>query len=354
MTGSPYSPNKIFRHQRVLDAIAAGEHVAPIFLVLLPTNRCNQACKMCAYRIPGYYSNESFNPQDEIPTEKLLEIVSDCAAMGVKAIEISGGGEPTLHPGFFPMCEAILDRDIDLAIVTNGSCWTEQHTELAFLAKWVRFSLEASTPETYASYRKSTPETYFCVRQSIRDLCSYRTPASDLVVGVGFTVVVDNWMEVAEATRNAREDGADNIRISAAFQPAGAEYFKDFHAEAAALCKEAESLSTDRFRVFNNFGDRMSDLTIGHPTYSECLFQRVSVEIGADCNVYRCCTLLYNRRGRLGSLANQRLSTMWFSEETRRLLSSIDARSCPHCLFNNKNAAISYAICDNPAHVNFV
>jgi hypothetical protein len=40
--------------------------------------------------------------------------------MGVKAVQITGGGEPTAHPRHADIFRAVLDRGLDLALVTNG------------------------------------------------------------------------------------------------------------------------------------------------------------------------------------------------------------------------------------------
>jgi len=351
--GSPYSPLKIFRHQANLAALRDGQHVAPIHVQLLPTSICNQACEGCAYRIPGYSSNELFNLRDQIPGEKLLEIVSDCAAMGVRAIEITGGGEPTLHPDFQRMCEAILQRDMDLALVSNGTRLDNRLVDLLLRARWVRISIDAGTAETYARYRHTTPLVFHNVRNSLRELCGRRS-GEDLVVGVGFVVNDVNWREVVTAAENAKADGADNFRISALFQPGGSSYFEPFLEDATNLCREAESLTDSTFRVFNRFEDRVADLEQGHPAYRTCWFQQVCTYIGSDLTVYRCCVLGYNRRGVLGSLENKRFSSLWFSEEMIENLKQLDARACSLCMYSRTNEAIAYAACQEARHENFI
>lgn len=350
---SPYSPLKIFRHRAYLDLMAHGQHLPPIHTQIIPTNRCNQNCRACAYRLPGYTSAELFNPRDEIPSERLLELASDCYAMGVKAIEVTGGGEPTLHPAFDALCGLILfDYGIDLGVVSNGTNWRQERVNLVANAHWVRISIDAGTPETYASYRHSSPTMFHEVRGTVRKLAAAKRKHT--ILGVGFVVTADNWREILLATQNAKEDGADNIRISAAFQPQGTGYFATFGDQAEDLCLEAKGLEDKRFKVFNNFSDRLSDLAIGHPKDPDCGFQRVSTYIGADLNVYRCCVLAYSTRGILGSLRDQRYSAMWFSEETMKKFREFDARQCPRCMFTGKNDAIRYATCLDPMHVNFI
>ena len=50
----------------------------------------------------------TYNPNRKIPYEKCLEILDDCAEMGVKAIQITGGGEPSVHPDHTKIYQAVL------------------------------------------------------------------------------------------------------------------------------------------------------------------------------------------------------------------------------------------------------
>jgi len=287
---------------------------------------------------------------------KLVEVVEDCQAMGVRAIQLTGGGEPTVHPQFLQLCEMILGEEIDLALVTNGTRWSPEHTRILQHAKWVRFSIDAGTAETYASYRHARRKAYDEVREAVRQLVSIRKShiRDRPLVGVGFVVNDRNWLEVVEAARRARDDGADNLRISALFQPQEAAYFRDFYAEAKEACREAASLATETFTVFNMFGERLQDLFAASPDYSFCGCSRLMTYLAADCRAYTCCMNAYNQRGILGSFKEQRFSDMWASGELRDKLFSLDATRCPPCMYNGKNAAIAYAIDTNPPHVNFV
>jgi MoaA/NifB/PqqE/SkfB family radical SAM enzyme len=219
----------------------------------------------------------------------------------------------------------------------------------------VRVSIDAGTAETYASIRRVPASQFERAWENVRRICAARDAAgSDVIVGVGFVVTKDNWREVATAARLAKEAAADNIRISAVFQPDDERYFEGFYGEAAALCREAATLADERFKVFNNFGDRVSDLTQHAPDYAACGYQHFSTYVGADQNVYRCCVQSYNPRGLIGSLKDQRFRELWESQAKRDDFAGFDARGCERCMFNEKNRTIAYALADGPAHVNFV
>jgi hypothetical protein len=76
--------------------------------------------------------------------------------------------------------------------------------------------------------------------------------------------------------------------------------------------------------------------------------------IGADQTVYRCCTLAYNTRGRIGSIAHRRFADLWGSPDKQANFDLFDAHGCPFCPVNDKNRFINYLLEQAPLHVNFV
>lgn len=322
----------------------------------------------CAYRMSGYTSNQLFsiieedgtvnnNPKRMIPYEKVIEILDDCVEMGVKAIQVTGGGEPTVHPQHSEIFQAIVERNLDLAVVTNGAVLRDNAVSWMLNAKWLRISVDAGSDETYSTTRRVNHGVYGRIWENISKITSLKKDLGqgDPIVGVGFVVSKDNWKEVMECARMTKEVGADNIRLSALFQSEDEKYFEGFFADAAELCREAQRTYQDKtFKVFNNFGDRLSDLTQHSPDYEFCGYQELNSYIGADLNVYRCCTTAYNHQGMLGSIENMRFKDFWESEQKKDKIGNFDARSCERCMFNSKNAAILYAIDEEPDHVNFV
>jgi len=361
-----YSSNKIFHHRDRIDELKSGELTNPLQVYLVISDLCNQDCNFCAYRMSGYTTNQLFgvrvnntvnnNPNRRIPYEKCLEILDDCQQMGVKAIQITGGGEPSVHPFHDKIYQAVLDRGMDLALISNGVILRDEAIPPLLNATWVRFSIDSSNPESYAKVRKSTVEHYGRVWGNVRKLVSYKKDrGSKVTIGLGFVVTSDNWMEVEEFVILAKESGVDNVRISAVFQPSNIGYFSKFFNEAYELCRLAKDKHEDgKFIVFNNFGYRCDDLIRENPDYSFCGYQHLTTYIGGDMNVYRCCVTAYSNHGLLGSISDRRFSEFWNSEERISKLTNFDARSCERCMFNEKNKTILYAIDKHPEHVNYI
>jgi MoaA/NifB/PqqE/SkfB family radical SAM enzyme len=350
-----YSPLKVFHHRDKLDQLRAGVQPCPAQVQVVLTNRCNNNCRFCSYRMDGYTSNQLFDQKSKIEYSKVIEILDDCVEMGVGAIQLTGGGEPSIHPRFPDVLRGVLDRCLDLAVVTNGNVMSAGTSNLLSKATWVRFSLDAANQETYSSIRKVKPEM-FC--RTIGNIASVvenrRLNGTDAIIGIGFVVTQDNYLEIIDAVKIARNLGVDNIRLSAVFQTEGAGYFAGIHDEIVEMCQEAKSMETDEFIVFNNFSARFSDLEQESPDYDFCGVQHFDTYIGADLSVYRCCVLAYNQRGFVGSISHSSFKELWESEEKQSAFKDFNARGCPRCMFNEKNRMISYAICKNPPHVNFV
>jgi len=364
MSHGAYAPNKALWHSDSIDMLRRGEQPVPKHVQLIISDLCNQDCAGCPYRMEGYSSNQHFgaldkngtftnNPTRFIPYEKVLEILDDCAEMGVRAIQLTGGGEPTVHPRFKDIVRAVLDRGLELALVTNGVRLPEDVIEDLMRATWVRVSIDAGNMETYRSYRRC-PEWHW--RQMLSNLSALvarkKDTGSALTIGVGFVVARENHTEIIDLVLRARQMGVDNVRISAAFTTEGAAYHEGIFEEAKRQASRAVQLATPDFRVYDMLGDRVDDLEEGAPDYGFCGIQHFTTYIGGDQKAYRCCVTSYNDQGFLGDLKDQRLSTLWSSPEKRQRMQTFDARTCERCMFNQRNRAILSAL-TKPEHENF-
>lgn len=360
---NPYLANKAALHPDRLLTLKRGEQPAPVHVLLVLSDLCNQDCGFCLYRIEGHTDKFAIimdngvvnhNPNRMIATEKAREIIYDAAQMGVKAIELTGGGEPTVHPDCKDLMLYAQSLGIETAIITNG-IRLDKVIDSVLSSTWIRVSLDAGCRETYCNVRRVPEQHWDRVLSNVRELVKQRGDKRTLTIGMNFVVHRDNYREVVAASAIARDLGVDNFRITAMIQPENAVYFNDFHSEAADLCRKAQSFSSNGFEVLNLFGHRMQDLQLGFPEYRDCSYQHLTTYIGADLNVYHCCITAYTDRGLVGSLKDRSFKDLWSSTDKRERYRDFDARECPRCQFNDRNREIARLVESLPTvHGNFV
>jgi len=348
-----YSHFKLVHHQKIIEDLKQVKQVVPIQVQIVPSNVCNQKCLFCAYRMKEYLSNETFDERQILSFDKIIEILDDCKEMGVKAVQYTGGGEPLIHLRIKDIFKHTFQNKLELALVSNGMSLDEELCDLLGDASWIRISVDSSTPELYGFIRNVPQKTFNKVIKNIETLVKYKRKS---IIGIGFVMEKENWSQVFEAAKIAKNLGVNNFRISAVFTPMKYEYFKNFFEEAKDLSEKAEELSDNNFTVFNLFGDRVKDTFENTQNYNFCPIKELLTYIGADYNVYTCCTLAYNQKGLIGSIKDQSFMKLWNSDEKQNMFKNHNPiKVCQHpCMYKNKNEFINYCIEQNPTHVNFI
>lgn len=344
-----FSSAKAGWHIDRIATLRAGRDIVPTHMQLIISDLCNQNCHFCAYRMSGGFSTENFadehgnrNPARFIPTAKAKQILDDCAALGVGAIEFTGGGEPTVHKDHIEIIGHAQSLGLQTGLVTNGVLLCD-HPVFHNL-DWLRISLDAGTAETYRRIRDS--KAWPKVMANLKLAAGLKKP----YVGAGFVVTRENYREIVDACRIVKDAGIPYMRLSAMFSESGADYYDGISWAIRVLRTEANRLEDNKFKVVDFFADRVGDLDQGRPEYKFCGEQQFVLYIGGDQKVYTCCTNAYTTHGEIGDLRKQSFAD-WLGSHRRY---DFDARSCHHCQFNEKNQAINFLLDPAPAHVNFV
>lgn len=92
---------------------------APLYVSIDITNRCNLKCLHCR-------ADASPNCKEEIPLEKLKEIINELAEMKIIKLVVSGG-EPFIRKDIFEILSQCIKKKIpEVAVVTNGTLLNEK------------------------------------------------------------------------------------------------------------------------------------------------------------------------------------------------------------------------------------
>lgn len=121
-------PVKVLHNECMRDG-----RILPVHLRLFPTNRCNSACPYCEYG--------KIDRHQELSLEEIKDIIMHFWFYGTRAISITGGGEPTLHPKFSEIVEYALAREVKVGVETNGILIASGEVKPPAGVSWYRFSL---------------------------------------------------------------------------------------------------------------------------------------------------------------------------------------------------------------------
>lgn len=377
--GTPYATDKIRWHPEALKRMGDNEHPpSPITVHFMPMLGCNQHCTFCAYG----HRVESDDPEEHgwknmammsdaaMPLDKMLETIQCFERMGVKSIEITGGGEPLIWPHIDACFDRLIASPLETALVTNGTAMTEARAKLfgATKWKWARVSIDAGKAEQYMNTRRVPESHWHRAWDGVSRIVAQKTEP-DQRVGVGYVVDRHNCEGVYNGASRAKWAGADNIRISFAFTPMGKDRVDEgLLMEARQQARDAvERLNGDGFQVINLLEERIGNVLKPYQDYPFCGAKEVLCVVGADLNAYYCCTLAFNPLGLIGSFADQTFEQLWTSEVTEANFKahnpSSDCRM--ECLYERRNRNILNFLRDHdaaavqegeepPLHVNFV
>lgn len=106
--------------------------VTPIMVHSIPTHRCQLNCPHCCFK------NRKDRTAD-MPIDQFITAVEQFRRLGTKALEFTGGGDPTLWPPMNIAVDALKDFGYHLGLITNGVDLTRMKRWEAF--DWVRVSL---------------------------------------------------------------------------------------------------------------------------------------------------------------------------------------------------------------------
>jgi len=353
---NPYNPYKIIHHPAKLKAFTDGELPVPGQMQIVISDKCNHNCPFCAYRMDGYTSSELMEYDRTMPTEKVLEILTSAKEMGIKAVQFTGGGEPTIHPDADDIFQAALDMGLQCALITNGARITKRMFELLPKFAWVRFSVDAADQATYSVMHGVSYKQHKVVLDNLKRLtAAVAEQGTDCLVGMGFTVTKENVRGIVKGAYVAHDCGVSNYRISALLSSDDFEYHRPIEARANAailLCQHDTEL--DGLDIINLYHGRMTDMKEGRPDYKRCYCMALAVYVGCDLNIYACCNNAYSKMGTMGSIADQTLAEFWAAPGTVEAYKAYDSRKCPRCTYNDKNRFISYAVGTTPLHIDFI
>jgi len=247
-----------------------------------------------------------------------------------------------LYEGFDNLLAECLMLGFDMGIISNGSMIDTVDINNLRRCKWVRFSINSMSDESFSAVHGTLP---IDVRSRIEPYIK-GIRSGGCIVGSSFLVQPENIHEMVDFVHWSKSAGFDTARFSYVREAVG---IMDYNDEDLGAIQEnlamASELATDEFTVFG-LSDRLQ-LSL-KKNFSRCRMEDISFCLTAEGNVYRCCSLQHNALGNIGNIRENTLSHILTTKD------NIDPRLCPVCWHSKKNEFMEYISDEEPRHVNFI
>lgn len=359
MNLTPFSPLKLLRHADVLEASLRGDWVAPVSVEIDVNNRCSHGCGFCSF---GTKESGGYRQQNwvEFPTARLLPLLDELRAAGVKSLTFTGGGEPLEHSQIGAILEHATACGFEWGVVTNGNGLRGRaQRAIALHATFCRISLDAGTSDTHQhTHRVAKPQFH----QILDHLRHTRALAGDrdLTLGASFCVMRANWKEIYQAAQAVKEHGGHYLEVRPTYPTdwRGDGWHdgltpEDVEAAKHELAHAQTHLNDATFQVIGMV-DRFDSLHGYAKGYDKCRTGGVTTVIGADGRIWHCCVQRGMPGFEAGNVMTQPFREVWLDAAHRAMVDAIDVTKCPRCRYDGYNRIVQDAVLRDGMHRNFL
>ena len=348
---------KIFHFKNKVDSLPEkiDKIIAPVHIRIKPTNICNHNCWYCSYKAENLQLGKDMKIRDQIPKEKMIEILDDIIEIGVKSVTFSGGGEPFCYPYLLAVVNKLSKSSIKFSCLTNGSLLQGELAEIfANKGTWLRISIDGWDKDSYARYRGVSKDEFGKVMNNMEN---FKKLGGKCYLGISLVVDRNNHLHIYDFIKRIKDIGVDSIKVSPCVVADNSMENNRYHQPIFDKVKEqiekaTKELATEKFEISDAYHEPGKGFK---KEYTWCPYLQINPVIGADLNVYPCHDKAYNlNEGLIGSVKDCRFKTFWLTNKSK-FFKINPARHCNHhCVANEKNELILEYLNADKKHLAFV
>lgn len=344
----------IYHAQRVNDWLK-GKTIYPVYMEVSPAGSCNHRCVYCALDFMDYQPRF-------LDTEILKRRLKEMGKLGVKSIMYAGEGEPFLHKDISDIIMATKKAGIDAAVTSNAALFGENIAKetLPYLT-WIKVSINAAKPTTYAKIHRTRPEDFEKVIKNMSYANKLRKKHGySCTLGMQIILLPDNYLEIPLLAKKAREIGMDYLVVKPYSQHplSKTDSFKDIkYGKYLDLAKRLEQYNSPTFNVIFRV-NTMQKWDESRRSYKHCLALPFWAYIDAGGNIWACSVYLTKDNFCLGNIYKNKFKDIWESSKHEKLVrwaaKQLNTDNCRvNCRMDEINRYL-WELTHPSAHVNFI
>jgi MoaA/NifB/PqqE/SkfB family radical SAM enzyme len=356
-----YSQYKLLKHLDRLTMLKEKGFSCPIFVDFSITNVCSHNCPLCI----SFEDRKKGKDGTMVDYNEAKRVINQLKNGDVKAVYLTGGGDPSCHPDLEKIIRFIKEKDIEVSLTTNGDNLSKSAIEtITECCSWMRVSLDADGPKIYKKTHGMNEASFNQVISNMSALVDTRKKQnSELVIGASYLLGPHTIPGIYNAAKLCKEVGINYIRFRPFFESMSDEnkpsldfvknnaLKKEDIDEMLNQFKKCKELNDDNFSASypaNRVDSIHGDVQLG---YKKCYAAHVMAALDANLGLYPCCVLRYNSKYCLGNLKENSFEELWFSEKRKQIHDIIDLNDCPKpCQYDSHNKLLNAMIDDIPHH----
>ena len=317
--------HKLSYHMDRVEAWESGERIAPISVDMSLTRACGAMCSFC------YAMMQESQVRSSIKESHALNLLDDFSEIGVRSVSLVSDGESTLAKAYVPFIQHAAELGIDVGNATNAWEWGPEKIEqvLPYLT-WVRFTVAAGRPESYADIMYKGKEHTYVFDKAIKNI-QYAVnlkKQKKLSVTLGIQMVLMPHLkdEIIPFSKLALDLGVDYAVIKHCSDDEQGTLGIDYaqYDSLHGLLEEAELLSNEQTKIIVKWskikdGDK--------PTYNRFYGPQFLLQISGSGLVAPSGMFFNARYSKLhiGNFTEERFKDIWASDRYWRAMNYISS-----------------------------
>ncbi len=258
--------HKLSHHFDRVQAWEAGERIAPVSVDMALTRACGAMCAFC------YAMVQEPQERSSVKVDSSLALLDDFKSIGVKSVSLISDGESTISKSYVPFIQHAASLGIDVGNATNAWEWGPEKIEAVLPhLTWVRFTVAAGKPESYAKIMFKGPEhtqVFDKAMANIRYAVEYKKKhALPVTLGIQMVLLPEYKDEIIPFSQLALDLGVDYGVIKHCSDDENGTLGVDYSKYEPLYGKltEAEKMSTENTKIIVKWEKIMDK---GKPSYS--------------------------------------------------------------------------------------
>jgi radical SAM protein with 4Fe4S-binding SPASM domain len=320
------------RKKDVVLEVKRGKVFGPEKVMISPTDSCNLRCKTC-WRIEkkGYDKIK-----DELTFDEISRILKECKKLGVKTIDLTGGGEPFYRKNITDIIKLVKDYGFEATLTTNGTLLNEEKIRnlINIGLDDLCFSLESGEEKINDSLRGKG--TYKQAVHAIKTLNTIKRDSKKPVIRIATVITNKNYKHISSLVNLAVENKISMISFSVMIEWETNRHLSMKKKKNALEVLKKLNQDLKSKGVSSNLEPIIKYGLFEHEPPKFCFAPWEMIFINSNGEVLACCTLASHHENVIGNIKEQSLQQIWCGEKMNRFRKMIKNKKyfeeCRKCL----------------------